>query len=259
MVEMTSARHRGRAIRFGALAPVCLAAAMLATGCASSSAHEDAELLQLSELLPGRYDNQAQITADRRAGRPPHEALALTVVAADALQIGPHVFYIEETAGHIEPPGTPRLILAQHLASFEAVKGKIVTALYSFTDPQRWRDGATAPEVFSSLQPQDVKVMRGCGLTWTRETERFTATDRPSLCQTTSPLTGSLESMRVRVELTREEIDVIARATEVGAAQPAADTAPQGAGAAGGAKGAGASAEAPAIDSYTRFRRSGGF
>ncbi len=210
-----------------------LAAAALAAGCASESPHRDAELVQLDEWLPGRYDNQAQIAADRRAGRPLHEALALTVVPVDALQMGRHVFYIEESAGRAEPPGTPRLILAQHLASIDIVGSKIVTALYSFSEPQRWRGGLSSPELFSSLQPQDVKRMQGCGLTWTAEPAGFVGADDPSLCRTTSPLTASVESLRIRVELTRDEIAVSAEPVESGGSNPAA------------------------LD-YTHFRRSGG-
>src|SRR6185312_364224 len=213
-----------------------LAAVLLAAGCASHAPRHDVELAQIDEWLPGRYDNQAQIAADGRAGRPPHEPLALSVVPVDALKMGHHVFYVEESAGRIEAPGTPRLILAEHLAAIDLVNGKIVAALYSFTDPQRWREGASTPELFSSLQPQDVKLMRGCGLTWSSEPDapdKITATDDPSHCLTSSAATGGVESLAIHVELTRDEIAVSA-----GPAGP------------GGAK--------PAADSYTRFRRSGG-
>ena len=212
---------------------LCLAVALLDGGCATQSTHSDTELIQFDEWLPGRYDNQAQITADSRAGRPPHEPVALSVVPVDALQMGMHVFYVEESVGHVEPPGTPRLILAQHLASIALVNGKIIAALYSFTDPQRWRDGVAMPELFSSLQPQDVKLMRGCGLTWTAAPQKFIAVDDPTRCLTSSALTGGVEALRIRVELTRAEIAVSAVPAEPGGANPAAD-------------------------SYIQFRRSGG-
>lgn len=211
----------------------CMAVALLAAGCASEAPRHDVELAQLDEWLPGRYDNQAQITADSKAGRPPHEPVALAVVPVDALQMGQHVFYVEESAGRIEAPGTPRLILAQHLASISVVNGKIIAALYSFTDPQRWRDGISMPELFSSLQPQDVKLMRGCGLTWTAAPQKFVAVDDPTRCLTSAALTGSVESLRIRVELTREEIALSAGPSEPGGPNPAEE-------------------------SYTRFRRSGG-
>ena len=221
-----------------ALPAMCLAVGMLAAGCASTptqSLHRDAELAQIDEWLPGRYDNQEQIAADRKAGRPPHEPLALSVIRLDALQMGHHVFYVEESAGRIEPPGTPRLILAQHLASIDSVNGKIVAALYSFTDPQRWRAGLSTPELFSSLQADDVKLMRGCGLTWsTEETGKAVAANDPSHCISSSALTGGAESLDIRVELTKDEIAVSTAPAEAGGSNPAADA-------------------------YTRFRRSGGF
>lgn len=216
-------------------AAVLLFPAILVGGCASHSPpkHHESDLVQFDEWLPGRYDNQAQIAADTRAGRPPPEPLALSVVPVDALQMGHHVFYVEETAGHIEAPGAPRLILAQHLATIQIVNGKIVAALYSFTDPQRWRNGVAMPELFSSLQPQDVKLMRGCGLTWTVDAQKLAATDEESHCLTSSALTGSVESLRIRVELTRDEISVSAVPAEANGSNSAAD-------------------------SYTHFRRSGG-
>ncbi|HEY2591739.1 MAG TPA: CpcT/CpeT family chromophore lyase [Steroidobacteraceae bacterium] len=217
----------------GCLSALSLAAALLAAGCAGQSPHRDAELAQIDEWLPGRYDNQEQIAAERRAGRPPHEPLALSVLPVDALQMGHHVFYVEESAGRIEPPGTPRLILAQHLASIDFVNGKIIAAIYSFTDPQRWREGVSMPELFSSLQPEDVKLMRGCGLTFTAEAGKDVAANDASHCVTSSALTGGAEPLAIRVELTRDEIALSA-----------------GAAGAGGSK--------PAAESYTRFRRSGG-
>jgi len=218
------------------LSTLCLAAALIAGGCASgrqSSLSHDAELAQVDEWLPGRYDNQQQIAADRRAGRPPHQPLALSVLPIDALQMGHHVFYVEESAGHIEPPGTPRLILAQHLASIDFVNGKMIAAIYSFTDPQRWREGLAMPELFSSLQPEDVKLMRGCGLTWSVEPGKDTATDDPSHCLSSSALTGGSEHLAIHVEITRDEIAVSTAPGEAAGSNPAAD-------------------------SYTRFRRSGG-
>lgn len=212
---------------------LCVAAALLIGACASQSPHRDVELAQINEWLPGRYDNQAQIAADLAAGRPTHEPLALVVVPVDALQMGHHVYYVEESAGRIEAPGTPRLILAQHLASIDVVNGKIVAALYSFTDPQRWRDGRSTPELFSALQPQDVKLMRGCGLDWSSEPGKYVGSDDPHLCITSSALTGGAESLRIRVELTRDEIALSTGPVEAAGSNPAAD-------------------------SYTRFRRSGG-
>jgi hypothetical protein len=223
-----------------ALTLIALALVASAAGCKSESPHREADLARIDDWLPGRYDNQAQIAEDRRAGRPPHEALALSVVPIDALQMGHHVFYIEETAGRAEPPGKgPRRILAQRLGTIDIVNGQIVAGLWSFTDPPRWREGGTTPELFSSLQPPDVKAMRGCGLVWMREDAKFTAADDPSLCRTVSPVTGGVESLTIRVELTRDELAVSVRAApdaESGAAASAAD---------GG-------------DSFIRFRRSGG-
>lgn len=221
------------------VALACFGAAMLAAGCASESVHSDVELARLDQWLPGRYDNQAQIAADHRAGRPPHEALTLAVVPVDAIQIGHHVFYVEESVGRAASNGGgPRLVLAQRLASLDVVKGRIVAALYSFTDPPRWREGAMTPELFTALQPQDVKLMHGCALTFlmpsgteAAKVTKLVAADDPGQCQATSPLTGSVEPLAIRIELTRDEIALSAQSGE---------TPPT-----------------PDAGSYTRFRRSG--
>ncbi|MGH8221128.1 MAG: CpcT/CpeT family chromophore lyase [Steroidobacteraceae bacterium] len=215
------------------LAALCLTGALTAAGCASQSRQHDAELTHFDEWLPGRYDDRAQIAAASKAGRPTPEPVALSVVPVEALQMGHHVFYVEESAGRIEPLGTPHLILAQHLVSIDTSNGKIVAALYSFTDPQRWREGVSMPDIFSSLQPQDVKLMRGCELTWAAEPQKLTGADDPSHCLSESTLTGGVEPLAIHVEVTRDEIAV--------STEPAA---------AGGSN--------PAADSYTRFRRSGG-
>lgn len=208
-------------------------AVFTAPGCASQSRQNDAELTHFDEWLPGRYDDQAQIAAASKAGRQPPEPVALSVVPVEALQIGHHVFYVEESAGRIEPLGTPHLILAQHLVSIDTVNGKLVAALFSFTDPQRWRDGVSMPDIFSSLQPQDVKPMRGCELTWTAEPQKLVGADDPSHCSSDSALTGGVEPLAIHVELTRDEIAMSTGPADAGGSNPAAD-------------------------SYIRFRRSGG-
>ena len=216
------------------LSALCIAAVLLAAGCASvAPSSHDTELLQFDEWLPGRYDNQAQIASDKQAGRPAHEPLALAVVAVDALDMGHHVFYVEESVGQVETPGTPHLILAQHLVSIDAVNGKIIAAIYSFTDPQRWRDGPSMPELFKALQPQDVKLMRGCGLTWKTGPAKLVAANDPKTCLASSPATLNVEPLALLVEMTRDQIAL--------SAAPAA---------AGGSS--------PAADSYILFRRSGG-
>ncbi len=211
------------------LAAAAVAAAALAAGCAGQAKRTDADLVQLAEWLPGYYDNQVQIAADRQAGRAPHESLLLTVVPVETEQLGMgQVFFMQETT-----VGASQRVTMQRLLSFSAGKDGIVETMWTLTDPERWRGAVTTPELFTALQPDDVRPMRGCDLKWKKEGERFTATNDPSRCRTLSPRTGGVESMDMRVELSADELAISTHAIESGAS------------AQGG-------------DPYVRFRRNGG-
>jgi hypothetical protein len=181
--------------------------ATLAAGCASEEKRDNADLMTIAEMLPGHYDNQAQIAEDRRAGRTPHEALTLSLTSVDAAELGLHIFYLQEMA-----TGT-RDIKLQRLLSMGVADGKIVTTLWSFTEPQRWREGDTTPELFTSLQPPDVKVMRGCNLLWKKEGLglRFTAANELGKCDPGVSQTGVLQSQEMRVVLTTDELALSTR------------------------------------------------
>jgi hypothetical protein len=219
-----SLRHRRIRLLFVA------ACAALAAGCASQAKRDQADVDAIAEMLPGRYDNQAQVAEDQRAGRTPHEALTLSVTPVDAAELGLRIFYLQETA-----TGT-REIKLQRLLSMGFVDGKIVTTLWSFTDPARWREGDTTPELFTSLQPPDVRVMRGCNLVWKKETARFTASNERGKCEPSVSRTGVLQSLEVRVVLTADELALSTRPVDS----------------------QGNPSNGRYEDPYTRFRRSGG-
>ncbi|HTW38797.1 MAG TPA: CpcT/CpeT family chromophore lyase [Steroidobacteraceae bacterium] len=184
-----------------------LACAALAVGCASQQAkHErDADLEQINEWLPGHYDNEAQIAADRRAGRVPHEALTLSVSQVHAGEIGVQMFYLQEMRRG------SREIKLQRLLSMGIANDQIVATLWSFTDPPRWREGDTTPELFDGLQPPDVQAMRGCNLIFKKEGSRFTAADKPGRCNPDVSSTGVPESLEMRVELSPDELAISMR------------------------------------------------
>src|SRR5687768_3742510 len=64
-----------------ALAAVIAVIAVTAlAGCASQAKLREAELSQLAEWLPGRYDNRDQAERDTKDGSERHEALAVVIV-----------------------------------------------------------------------------------------------------------------------------------------------------------------------------------
>ncbi|HUN27113.1 MAG TPA: CpcT/CpeT family chromophore lyase [Steroidobacteraceae bacterium] len=183
----------------------------LAPGCASDpSKPGEPELMRIDQWFPGHYSNAAQVAADLSAGRAPHEAVLLEVIPLDAPLIGLHAFYLVEKRAD----GSGR-ILSQRLVRFALVKRKhlvkLEESLWSFTEPERWREGDLTPELFTSLQPPDVKPLRGCELTWTRAGERFTATDDREHCSHLSERTGAIVSIDTRIELSPDELAVSER------------------------------------------------
>jgi hypothetical protein len=191
----------------GALRIAVVACAALAVGCAVEKAkHErDADLQLISDWLPGHYNNEAQIAEDRRLGRVPHDAFTLSIVQVHAGEIGVQMFYLQEmTSG-------AREIKLQRLISMGITNDKVVATMWSFTDPPRWREGDTTPELFTSLQPPDLKVMRGCNLVWKKQGDQFTASNELGKCDPTVSRAGFLQYLDMRITLSADELALIVR------------------------------------------------
>ncbi len=223
--------HRASGARSGSLVLGLIACAALAAGCAAHHAkHErQTDLDLIGELLAGHYDNQAQIAEDRLHGRPPHEALTLSIVQVHADEIGVRMFYLQEMK-----TGT-RDIKLQRLLSVGITNDHVVATQWEFTDPPRWREGDTTPELFTALQPPDVNVMRGCGLSFKKEGTRFSASTQAGKCSPGVSSTGVLESLEMRLELTPDELALSSREVD----------------------GQGRPVTADRDDPYIRFHRSG--
>jgi hypothetical protein len=181
-----------------------LALAGLVAGCASNKGQlRESDLMQLEQWLPGHYDNSAQVADDRRAGRTPHETRTLTIVPVDSLLLGKHAFYAQETASD-----DPQHITGQRLMVFELSGEHILQSVFTLTDPRRWRAADTSPELFTGLQPPDIKLMRGCGLVWSKGTGRFTAENDKDLCRESAPGGGNPVQTESRAELSPDELAV---------------------------------------------------
>jgi hypothetical protein len=177
---------------------------LLAAGCATNKGQlRESDLMQLEQWLPGHYDNRAQVDDDRRAGRTPHEARTLTIVPVDSLLLGKHAFYAQETVSD-----DPQRITAQRLLVFDLAGDHILQSVFTLTEPRRWRAADTSPELFTGLQPPDIKLMRGCGLVWTKGTGRFTAENDRALCRASAPGGGNPVHTDSRAELSADELAV---------------------------------------------------
>jgi CpeT/CpcT family (DUF1001) len=159
------------------------------------------ELQELMQWFPGHYDNTAQVQADIHQNvQPPHDALAIDIVAIDAPMVGDHVFYLQETAAD-----DPRRVTSQRVIAFGVVKKDIVQTVWTLAEPRRWRDGQRNPDLFKSMMTQDVNSTKGCSLRWKRDGAKFVGADEPKTCHGASGAGGGLAHVEFRAELGPEE------------------------------------------------------
>ena len=181
----------------GLVGCVLVAGAILA-GCASNEPKPDVEVLEIVQMLPGHYDNTAQVQADIAKGvQPPHEALALDIVPIDAVMIGENVFYVQESIA-----GDPKRVLGQKVVMFGVVKKKIVQTDFALAEPHRWRNGQFNPDLFKAIMTQDVRSTKGCSLRWKRgESGNFEGANDPKTCHNRAGGAGGVAVIEFRAEL----------------------------------------------------------
>jgi hypothetical protein len=161
------------------LAIVACGAAALLGGCThQSKVVEPGDLTSLLAVLPGHYDNTAQVEADARNGvHPGHDAVALTITHVYTPRLGHYVYYAQETAAD-----NPLRVFSQKMYGFEVnEKRGIVETVYEFVEPLRWRDGQLNKDLFTSVTTEDVQP-EGCQLLWKRKDDGFVAHHDPKVC-----------------------------------------------------------------------------
>lgn len=175
------------------VAMACLAL----TGCASTEEKPDVVLQELVMMFPGHYDNTAQVEADLAHGvQPPHEALALDIVPIEAIMLGDHVFYLQESIA-----GDPKRVLGQKVVMFGVVKKEVVQTDYSLAEPHRWRNGQLNPDLFKGLMTQDVHSIKGCSLRWKRSEGHLVGANDPKTCHGRAGGAGAIAQIQSRAEL----------------------------------------------------------
>jgi len=173
------------------------------SACASEMKRGKADLAQIDEWLPGRYDNTEQAQEDARQGRSAHPSLALSVVPIDVPLFSEHTYYVQESAAD-----DPRRVTSQRLVTFEVVKGgRIVQSYWSLAEPTRWRNAAQNPELFQSMMFRDATRLAGCDVEWKRDGARFVGSNQLASCRVNSPALGSVR-MEIRTELSPDTLSV---------------------------------------------------
>jgi CpeT/CpcT family (DUF1001) len=160
-------------------------AVLLLAGCTTEATKRQLEFDKLVKSLPGQYDNRAQAKGDASGE---HAAVALLIRPVDALAVGKIVMFVRETAAD-----DPRRILAQHIWTFDMDKNnRLVQTIYLFKEPQRWVHAADDPYVIQSVLPNDLSVLSGCDLTWSKSDYGFQGTTKATECKASAGAEGLL-------------------------------------------------------------------
>jgi hypothetical protein len=187
----------------------------LLVGCAAgiagcvSAAHEEKkpeiQLAQISRWLPGSYNNIAQHEADVRAGKQPHEALAVTIVPIDSPIMGMHTYYLQESAAD-----DPQRVMRQQVLTFEVNdQGKVREQVANLVDPRRWRDSPTNPELLTALVTEDLAPLNGCDLFWQQTPpDGFVGMDDPARCHIPTHTSEIAATTQLVAELKSTELDL---------------------------------------------------
>jgi CpeT/CpcT family (DUF1001) len=202
MDEHPEGAPRARAVPWLRLV-LCAAAGSTLLACAASrqTKVQELDLAQMMRWLPGTYSNVAQHDADVKAGKPPHEALAIAIVPIDSPIMGPHTFYLQEMAAD-----DPRRVMLQLVVTFELIdRGKIKESLATLVEPRRWRDGQLNPELFTAMVVEDLVPMSGCDLFWTRSGEGFVGANEPLRCHAASHTSEAAARTQLVAELRSTE------------------------------------------------------
>jgi len=155
-----------------------LASVIFAGAASSKEPKAEVEILDLIQMFPGHWDNTAQVQAEAAKGLPQHEAIVLDIVPIDAIMLGDHVFYVQESIA-----GDPRRVLGQKVVMFGVVKKKIVQTDFALNEPNRWRNGQNNPDLFKGIMTADVRSIKGCSLSWKRtEAGDFEGTNEAKTC-----------------------------------------------------------------------------
>ncbi len=172
--------------------------AVLAASCASGPKKADERFAeQLYAALAGSYDNLAQSRAS-----PDHAPLKLMIAPVQALLVGDHVLYVQETAAD-----DPRRVLAQYLYVITPLSGgeMAVVTQTDFAEPLRWRDGQLNRDLFHSLMTQDLRARPGCDLVFRRDGAGYSATTAGN-CRGSARDTGEALRVEQRITLTADGI-----------------------------------------------------
>ena len=167
-----------RAHRMDVRPVTAICASVLLLACTDPTKVHETERVGLLAVLPGHYDNTAQVEAEARSHPgSQRDAVALTITHVYTPRLGHHVYYAQEAAAD-----DPRRVFSEKMYSFTVEEKRgIVETMYEFVEPLRWRDGQQNKDMFTSVVTEDVQP-EACQLLWKKKDSGFVATHDPKAC-----------------------------------------------------------------------------
>jgi hypothetical protein len=169
-----------------ALPALAALAVLLLAACTTEGTKHEREFDKLLQGLPGQYDNRTQASHDASGE---HAAIALVINPVNALALGKIVMFERETAFD-----DPRRVLAQHIWTFELDKKKehLVQSVYVFKESRRWLHAVDDPYLLQSVLPDDLSLLSGCKLIWSKSDYGFAGTTNANDCRASAGAEGLL-------------------------------------------------------------------
>jgi hypothetical protein len=146
------------------------------------------DLLDLADLLAGRWDNELQTFFEPELNVPlplRHERLHAVVRPIEAPEFGPISFYVEYRKGGEAGPALRQRIWS---LSVDPELGAVRLAGFAPKDGKPLEGAWRQTEASAGLKPEQVKKdaftpVIGCDIIWRRRGEGFSGTTRPAACK----------------------------------------------------------------------------
>jgi len=171
-----------------------------------ASAADQDQLDRLAELMAGRFNNQAAISA----GDADEEDLLVDWrQRIDAPLLGSTVFYLQLNQGVERSLYRQRILVL----SLDEESDSIRQSAYTLKNPEPFADAMSTNDVFDGLGPDDVERMLddGCAQYWTETDSGFTGYVDPVNCRIISSRTGNPRRIEALTILTDRTLDIAER------------------------------------------------
>lgn len=142
----------------------------------------DQDMANLAGLMAGAFDSRAQNESQKASGVPEgdlHIRVTLFHRPLDIEGFGPHVFYNYE-----HRDGDPSKVIRQRIISLELdpAEDAIRMKQYLFHAPAKYLGAHLDPGLVSDVTQDDIWLLPGCDVFWTREGDVFKAAMKSMEC-----------------------------------------------------------------------------